>query len=323
MVTPLLRALRERFPGAAVDVLCSRLAAGLLERRPGRGDLLPLRWRNLPYALSIEKQRLVRDLSSRRYDFAVLLERAAHYRSLLERSGIGTIRSFRERPFDPRAHAIVNNLRAAGFDEARGNLDMEVFLSREDREKADQLLSASIPPRIGMHVGYGPRSRKWRQSERLKGWPLESWSRLARNLVDSGARLVFTGSREDEGDVETIVARLPPGSAARSLSGRTSVRELAAVIEKLDLFVSVDSGPAHLAAALGTPLVVLWGPAIFEQVRPMSSRSPVTILRHPPPCAPCYGTPLMKTCPRNVCMEAISPEEVAGEAEKLLKRAAV
>lgn len=323
MVTPVLRALRERFPDAAVDVLCSRVAADLLELRPGRGDLLPLRWRNLPYPLSREKKRLVRELSARSYDFAVLLERAPHYRRLLERAGIETIESFRERPFDPGAHAIVNNLRAAGFDEADRNLDMEMFLSREDREKADALLEASLPPRIGMHVGYGPRSRKRRQSERLKGWALESWGRLAGRLVDSGARLVFTGSGEDEDDVAAIAARLPPDAAVRNLAGRTSVRELAAVIEKLDLFVAVDSGPAHLAAALGTPLVVLWGPAILEQVRPMSSRSPVTILRHPPPCAPCYGTPLMRTCPKNVCMEAISPEEVAFEAEKLLKRAPV
>ena len=174
-----------------------------------------------------------------------------------------------------------------------------------------------------MHVGYGPRSRKERQSERLKGWSLENWSRLARRFVDRGARLVFTGSREDQDDVAAVLARLPSPTLARNLSGRTSVRELAAVLEKLDLFVSVDSGPAHLAAALGTPLVVLWGPAILEQVRPMSSRSAVTILRHPPPCAPCYGTPLMKTCPRNVCMEAIAPEEVAAIAERLLPGAPV
>jgi ADP-heptose:LPS heptosyltransferase len=98
------------------------------------------------------------------------------------------------------------------------------------------------------------------------------------------------------------------------------MRALAAVIEKLDALVSVDSGPAHLAAAMGTPLVVLWGPAILEQVRPLSSRSPVTLLRHPPPCAPCYETPLMKTCRRNVCMEAISPGEVLAGVAVLLER---
>jgi ADP-heptose:LPS heptosyltransferase len=92
------------------------------------------------------------------------------------------------------------------------------------------------------------------------------------------------------------------------------------VVEKLDALVSVDSGPAHLAAAMGTPLLVLWGPAILEQVRPLSSRSPVTILRHAPACAPCYETPLMKTCRRNICMESIAPREVLAGVEALLYR---
>jgi ADP-heptose:LPS heptosyltransferase len=95
---------------------------------------------------------------------------------------------------------------------------------------------------------------------------------------------------------------------------------LAAAIEKLDAFVSVDSGPAHLAAALRTPLVVLWGPAILDQVRPLSLRSPVALLRHAPPCAPCYETPLMKTCQRNVCMESISHSEVLAAVDGLIAK---
>jgi ADP-heptose:LPS heptosyltransferase len=73
-----------------------------------------------------------------------------------------------------------------------------------------------------------------------------------------------------------------------------------------------------MAAALGTPLVVLWGPAILEQVRPLSSTSPVTVLRHPVPCAPCYDTPLMKTCRRNICMEGITGAEVLEAARASL-----
>jgi ADP-heptose:LPS heptosyltransferase len=96
------------------------------------------------------------------------------------------------------------------------------------------------------------------------------------------------------------------------------MRELAAVIQSLDVLVSVDSGPAHLAAATGTPLVVLWGPAILEQVRPLSSRTPIALLRHPPPCAPCFETPLMKTCRRNICMESITPREVLAQVDALL-----
>jgi len=320
MVTPLLRALREEFEDAEIDVLCSRLAADILELTPGVDRRFALRYRNLPYALSLEKQRVVRELRSRGYDFAVLLERADRYRLLLERAGIREIRSFRETPFDPRAHAIVNNLRAAGLEHASSGLDMEVFLSDDDRQRAAELLCDLPGPRIGIHVGYGPRGKKRNQSERLKGWSSDNFTEVASRLLEQGRSLVFTGSLEDRGDVEAILARLPAAGAAMSLAGRTSMRALAAVIGKLDALVSVDSGPAHLAAAMGTPLVVLWGPAILEQVRPLSSRSPVTILRHAPPCAPCYETPLMKTCRRNVCMESITPSEVLASLAAFLQR---
>jgi ADP-heptose:LPS heptosyltransferase len=322
MVTPLLRALRERFPRAEVDVLGSALAAPLLELTPRVGRLFSLKWRNLPFALSPEKRHVARELARRRYDFAVLLEQAPRYRNLLEEAGVEPIRSFRETPFDPKLHAIRNNLRAAGLDDGSASHDMDVFLSSSDRSRASELVGegGSRARKIGIHIGYGPRGKKRNQSERLKGWALENFVELGRSLAERGHRLLFTGSREDERDVERVLSKIPASAETVNLSGRTSVRELAAVIERLDLFVSVDSGPAHLAAAVGTPLVVLWGPAILEQVRPISTRAPVVILRHPPACAPCYGTPLMKTCPRNVCMEAIAPGEVALEAERLLAR---
>jgi len=318
MVTPLLRALRERYPASEIDVLCSRLAVAILELAPGIARRFALRYRNLPYALSPEKRALVRELQARDYDFAVLLERSKRYRFLLERAGVREIRSFRETPFDPGAHAIVNNLRAAGFEEEGARLDMEVFLSDEDRTRAAELLSGVPAPRIGIHVGYGPRGRKRNQSERLKGWSPDNFTEVAAGLLSRGSSLVFTGSREDRGDVDQILASLPAAASRLSLAGRTSIRELAAVIQNLDVLVSVDSGPAHLAAALGTPLVVLWGPAILEQVRPMSSRSPVALLRHAPACAPCYETPLMKTCRRNICMEAITPAEVLARVDALV-----
>jgi ADP-heptose:LPS heptosyltransferase len=320
MVTPLLRALREKLPASEIDVLCSRLAAGILELTPGVARRFALRYRNLPYAISPEKRKIVRELRARNYDFAILLERANRYRFLLERAGVRDVRSFRETPFDPGVHAIVNNLRAAGLEERGGRLDMEVFLSEDDRERAAALSSGLHPPRIGIHVGYGPRGKKRNQSERLKGWSSDNFTEVASGLLARGASLVFTGSREDRRDVEAILARLPAAGSVLNLAGRTSLRELAAVIENLDVLVSVDSGPAHLAAAMGTPLVVLWGPAILEQVRPLSSRSRIAILRHPPPCAPCYETPLMKTCRRNVCMESITPREVIDSVEALLDR---
>lgn len=314
MATPVARALHER--GASVDFLCSEAAAPLLAANPNISRVIPLRQRNVPWFLSPEKRRLARELRAARYDFAVLLESAPRYRTLLERAGIGAIRSFRETPFRPESHSIANNLAAAGFPEAAQNMELQI--TPDDERAATRLLESAPRPLVGLHAGYGPRGGKEQQGERLRGWGAGNFVVLANLLAARGAHIVLTGSPEDRAEADVIAARLPPATC-RQLAGRTSVRELAAVIRQLDAYVSVDSGPAHIAAAIGTPLVVIWGPGIYEQTRPISSTTPITVVRHSVFCAPCYGTRRMKACTRNICMEAISPQRVA-ELVKLERR---
>jgi ADP-heptose:LPS heptosyltransferase len=271
MVTPAVRALRRQNPEAEIDFLCAGPAGSLLEANPNITRILRLHGRNLPYAISLEKRRLVGELRSRDYDLALLLESAPRYRELLTRAEIRTIRGFEQVPFDRSRHCIVN---------------------------------------------YGPRKKKKDQSLRLKGWDRAGWARLIPKLLDLGAGILMTGSAEDRADVQSIAQGLPR-DRVRLLAGGTSVRELAAIIRNLDLFISVDTGPAHMAAALGTPLVVLWGPAIHEQTRPLSSFSPIEIVRASVPCAPCYDTPAMKTCRDNLCMKGISPDAVFSAALRI------
>ncbi len=319
MVTPLVRMLRERHPAAEVDFLCSDLAAPLLELNPGLSRLFALRHRNMPLPLSLEKRRLVREFRTRDYDLAVLLESAHRYRVLLESARLRVIRSFADAPFDPMRHAIENNLNVAGIpDPGNDDLNMNLTLAPEDELAAERVLQGLPRPLIGVHTGWGPQGRKSRQAQRLRGWSLHSFLQLIRRLViHDDVGVVLTGSAEDARDTELLCSRLA-GAQVRSIAGRTRVRELAAVIKRLDLLISVDSGPCHIAAALGTPLVVLWGPGRLEQTRPLSSFTPIRIVRHVVPCAPCQSTPLQKSCRRNVCMELISPEEVFAEAQCLL-----
>ncbi|MGA2261373.1 MAG: glycosyltransferase family 9 protein [Acidobacteriota bacterium] len=319
MVTPLLRALHARHSKIEVDLLCSELAAPLLELNPYLSQLFRLQGRNLPLALSLEKRRLVQALRDRNYDLAVLLESAPRYRILIEHACPRQIRSFAEVPFDPRLHAIVNNLNVGGIqDPAPEDVDMDLRLAPGDEAAAEHLLHELPRPRIGVHIGWGPQGRKKRQDHRLRGWSLTNFDRLIRMLLErDSASVVLTGSSEDARDTEVLGRQLPDGRV-RSIAGQTRVRELAAVIKRLDLLISVDSGPCHMAAAVGTPLVVLWGPGRLEQTRPISSFAPVRIVRHSVPCAPCQSTPLQKTCRRNVCMEFITPEEVFAEAQNSL-----
>jgi len=312
MATPVITALRRRYPQSEIDFLCSSVARPLLELHPALSRIFDLKLRNVPYLISAEKRRLASELRDRDYAWAVLLESAPAYRELLERAGVQEIRSITD-TFDPALHSIVNNLRAAG-ESGDDPPPMELHVAPADEARAVSLLASLPRPVIGLHAGWGPPRRKGQREDRLKSWSVENFRRLAGLLQGS---LVITGGPDDVAQANRLAAGLSLSPLV--LAGQTSVRELAAVIRRLDLLISVDSGPAHMAAALGTPLVVLWGPAILEQVRPMGDPSRLRIVREPVPCAPCYGTALMKSCRRNVCMEGITPEWVAAEAAELLK----
>ncbi|HXH05515.1 MAG TPA: glycosyltransferase family 9 protein, partial [Vicinamibacterales bacterium] len=254
MATPVLPALAARHPGAAIDFLASAAAAPLLEQHPLLRRVYRLRWRNLPYALSLEQRRLVRAWRREPYDVAVVLEQAPQYRALVERAGPARVLGFHVTPFDPARHSIVNNLRAAGIAEPCAPPDMALPLSPADLTRADALVGGAGEPLAGLHAGYGPARwrRKQQQEARLRGWPAERFAAVGRALAARGYRIVLTGSAADRRLVRRIAARLPPETTI-DLAGRTGPRELAAVIARLAVLVSVDSGPAHMAAAVGTP----------------------------------------------------------------------
>jgi ADP-heptose:LPS heptosyltransferase len=319
MVTPLLRLIHRQYPKTEIDALVSSLAAPLLKYNRHLSKIISLRGRNLPIALSLEKQRLIRQLRTRRYDLTLLLESAPRYRHLAERIAPGEIRSFREAAFDAGKHAIINFLNVAEIHTDQiDDLNMDLPLSAEDGAFAEHILRDLPRPVIGIHVGWGPLGQKKNQESRLRGWNHTNFAELIRMILEhQDASVLLTGSPEDVKDTERI-CRLVSNPRLHSIAGQTQIRELASVIKNLDLLVSVDSGPSHMAAALGTPLVVLWGSGWLNQTRPVSSISPIRIIRHMVPCAPCQITPLQKSCRRNICMESITTKEVFAAMQELL-----
>jgi ADP-heptose:LPS heptosyltransferase len=319
MITPLLRSIRKRYPKTELDALVSSLAAPLLKHNRHISNIISLRGRNLPIALSPEKRFLIRRLRARRYDLALLLESAPRYRHLAERIGPGEIRSFRESGFDAGKHVIINFFDVAGIQiNQMEDLNMELALSADDNAFADRILSNLPRPIVGIHTGWGPLGQKKNQESRLRGWNNINFVKLIHRILErTSGSVLLTGSPEDAKDTQRI-CQLVSDPRLHSIAGRTQVRELASVIKNLDLLVSVDSGPSHMAAALGTPLVVLWGSGWLNQTRPVSTVAPIRIIRHMVPCAPCQITPLQKSCRRNICMESITVEEVFAEIQGLL-----
>lgn len=192
------------------------------------------------------------------------------------------------------------------------DLTLEFPLFAVDRAEADTLLGTLDGrghPWIGLHAGARPPARRW---------PMEHFAALADELARRfDAHIVLTGGPGEEPTVRAVEQRMR--TAALNVAGKTSLGGLAALIARLDLFISNDTGPAHLAEAVGTPSITLFGPADQRRWAPLNTALHPTI-RVPVACSPCS----FWECPiDHRCLRWITPEMALGVAERLIAEGAV
>jgi ADP-heptose:LPS heptosyltransferase len=330
MVTPLLRAIRASFPGSYVGVVTSAPAADVLAFNPNVDEVFPIKYRHLPVWANAEKRRLIRRLKKADLNFVISLESHRDFTELARRIGADRLITFDERAeFDnaeiispqPDEHSAAVNLRAG---EAIGTKSdgrrLECFYpARLDNRISEKLAEHGIFENdlvIGIHAGWGARQHD-PEDTRLRSWPASRFAEVAKWLAQHfNAKIVFTGSQNDVA-LNDLIGR-QAGISYTNAAGKYTILETAALIRRMDLLLSVDSGPAHIAAAVGTPLVTLWGPGIYSATSPIQGDGRVRILLSPPPCAPCYGTTLMRSCTDNICMKQIDVDDVKGAISELL-----
>ena len=207
-------------------------------------------------------------------------------------------------------HAVDRNLKVAEFLGCPpGPPDFQLGLRAEEKAWADDFLRIQGLMEgkkiIGMQVG---------ASLPQKCWPLEKWGGLLERLSSlEDVQVVLLGDAQDR---ERFQGKVPiSGPGLIDSLGRLSLRHLAAVMERCRLVVGADTGPLHLAVALGVPVVGLYGPDDPRYTGPYGSFH--RIHYRPPACSPCYKQP---TCQgRYDCLQAIEPEEVLESIRTLLK----
>ena len=143
---------------------------------------------------------------------------------------------------------------------------------------------------------------------------------MADALVEChGARIALVGTPAD--GVSQVASLMR--SEAMNLEGRTNLKQLAAVLKRCNLFIGADSGVMHLAAAVGTPLVAIFGPSNYQAWGPWPRHGRHIVLRDDLPCSPCsyvgYKVGRREGCQAMTCMKAITPEMVLAAAERLLQ----
>jgi heptosyltransferase-2 len=150
-------------------------------------------------------------------------------------------------------------------------------------------------------------------NSRAKRWPASSFAALADRFVEeTGAEVALVGAPDELGVSRSVADRMRHNPLM--LTGGTDLAQAVALLSLADILVTNDTGPAHIASALGRPTLVIFGPTDPTTTRPFSRSAEV--IRRPPDCAPC----MLRDCPiDHRCMTAITPEEVFARAARMMK----
>jgi ADP-heptose:LPS heptosyltransferase len=348
LTTPAVRALRQRYPHARLDVLTTWQAAQLLADSPLLSHIYTLDKYALDYPSQILRRPwrlrriipLLRELRGQHYD-AVLLGHhltlpfgRLKYRALLAAlgarhrigldNGYGRFLTDRvpDRGFGAR-HEVEYNLDLAAA------LDADLPHDRQGLRLADlgwndiptPSMAHDEAARIALHPGSGAYSVARR-------WPAERFADVARALhEETRATFVLVGDAEERTLHDAILAQLgyPPWTV--SAAGATTPKQLAAALARCTLFIGNDSLPMHLAAAAGVPVVAVFGPsnaAAWAPWTPGKQGQSIVVRRTDLACSPCFyrghelGTP--QGCPPRPCLTELGIAPVLAAARRLLRR---
>jgi lipopolysaccharide heptosyltransferase II len=319
MGTPVLTDLRAAFPKAAITAMCRTPISDLLVKDAAIDELFCFTTLSNKFLRRQEQRNIIAKITAGKFDTAVLLTNSFSsawwcWQGKVERR-IGYSAHLR-RLFltDPVAWPKVKMHQVdlykrllAPLGVTRSETAPRLYVSKEEVDVSKQLLFqrgyVAGKRLIGINPGASYGSAKC--------WPPERFRALALELLKEGY-VVFFGDASTFKMVREICQGLP--EEAINLAGITSLRELACIIKDCDLLVTNDSGPMHIAAAFGTPLIALFGSTDEEATGPYGN--PDSVINKHADCAPCFK----RTCPIDFrCMKNITVEEVAELARELLR----
>ncbi|EML2226222.1 TPA: putative lipopolysaccharide heptosyltransferase III [Klebsiella aerogenes] len=289
LITPLVNALKQQYPAARVDVLLYAETRDMLAANPEINQIYAIdrSWKKQGkrHQLKMEWQ-LIRSLRQQRYDMVLNLADQWPSAIISKLTGAPTRIGFdfpkRRHPFWRYCHtALASTQQHNQLHTVQQNLSILAPLGLEINDaparmgysESDWAYSRALLP-DGFQENYiviQPTSRWF-----FKCWREERMSALINALSAEGYAVVLTSGPDakEKQMVENIISGCPQ-ARLHSLAGQLTLRQLAAVIDHARLFIGVDSVPMHMAAALGTPLVALFGPSKLTFWRPWQAKGEV------------------------------------------------
>jgi ADP-heptose:LPS heptosyltransferase len=289
LLTALIRPLHQRFAQPVDIVTSGPWSEPLLRGQPGVGDIYRIRSRKTPYWLSLDQQRLVRNLQQRGLTATWFCDGNDSARPLLDRAGIPPelIVVAKEHDLRPGEHATEQWRRlgqllpsalpadsVAPFDpeQVPAGCYLQVF-DAQRQELSDWLSRRGLNDKPLLAIQMGNKRTMRRGFKRLatnhKYWPEERWAEVLRQVHarHPGHAILLLGTGP-EFALNEEVGRLAALPAVHNVADDLAIPRLVALLERAEGLINVDSGPAHAAAAVGCPQVVLFGKASPALYRP-------------------------------------------------------
>ncbi len=307
--TPAIRTLRQSYPQAYIAILTSSLGQELLKYNPHLSDcfILP--------SSPIQIAKLLWKLYKKKIDTVLVFHTSQRIALplaslLMPRRIIGSLNINKGLDFlltDPipqkEEHEIARRLRiAAKAGAIFSSPCMEIFLSPQDEQIAENFLPHLNTPIIALHPG---------AKDRFKQWNPDCFAKVGIRLQkEIGAQIIVTGTGAERPLMDSIAKQIP---GAIILSEGFPIRALAALFKRCSLVISNDTGPMHVAYAMKTPTLSLFGPTDARLCGPYFLSHAIAIQTEKT-CTPC----IRKRCKEPFCLFQISPESVYKAAVTLL-----
>ncbi|WP_155970510.1 putative lipopolysaccharide heptosyltransferase III [Nitrospira japonica] len=315
LATPTLEALKAAYPSARLTVVVNRGTEAMLAGNPHADEVLPLERGSI-----LSQWRFLRELRRRRFDWVIDLTDADRSAWLSRMTGapvrIGFNKEDRLRGHcytevvagDPQSHRVERDLASlAPLHVPVAGRTPRLWLTPEEERRAADVLSRERVEGAKPLVMLQPGARYW-----FKAWPWERFAALADRLAEQYGYQVLIGGNQQEFE---LAERICGAVANRpiNLAGRADMRTYAAILKRASLFVGNDSGAMHVAAAVGTPVVALFGPSDPKEWGPRGGA--VAVLYKGLDCRICFHP----TCERGEenCMKLIGIEEVLSAIGRL------
>jgi len=315
LAQPLLARLRQKHPGVLIDALAPPWTAPVLRRMPEIGEVIDAPFAHGELKLGA-RWKLARALHARAYDQAIVLPNTLKSALIPFLAGIPVRTGYpgelrygllnRVHRLDGQALPLMAE-RYAKLAEAPDEPPARPL--PDGKLRVDPANLAAALARLGLSrakpvvafcpgAEYGPAKR----------WPARYFAELAIKLGAQGRAIWLFGSDKDS-EIGEEIAR---ASAAVNLCGRTDLATAIDLLSLADVVVSNDSGLMHVAAAVGRPVVALYGSSSPEHTPPLSRTA--RVVRTGIECSPCYA----RECPLGhfKCMNELAPERVLQEVRK-------